>query len=111
MAPWRGDSYRTDMYAGLSSSDLTSNELWIGDADDITVFLRGSPSSTTIQISNASGGHEAQGGPVQIPETSWSAETQIVDPGPDVLSITAGARWLRSIRSETTEAVLNWKMK
>lgn len=105
MGQWRGRAYRADLYDGVASSGVTSNVEWIGDFDDISLFLRGSPSTTSIQLSNASGM-----GSSAIPETSWSDETQITSPSPDLLSVTAGARWIRTIRSETTEAVLNARM-
>lgn len=109
MSPWRGKSFRTELYAGAADSDVTSSVQWLGDAENISLFLRGSPSTTTVQLSNASGGHKANVGDVTIPETSWSNETVITSPAPDLLSVTAGARWLRTLRSETTEAALNWQ--
>lgn len=108
MGSWRGRSYRADMYDGVGASAITSNVEWIGDAADISLFIRGTGSVTTVQLSNADGRHTATG-QASIPETSWSDATTVTSPSPDMLDIEPGPRWIRSIRSETTEVTLNWK--
>lgn len=110
MSPYRGDSYDTDLYAGKSASAVTSNEAWIGEAEQVSVFVRGTGSETTIQLSNASGGHEAEDGPVTIPESSWARGTSAGSSAvPQMISVDTYARWLRTLRSETTEVRLSWR--
>ena len=92
---------RRDLYTGISASGVTSEIYFAGDAASVSLFLRGSPSTTTIQLSNASGFRHA------IAETEWSNATTVVSPSPDMLDIQSGFRWIRCLRSETTEATLN----
>ena len=94
-------SLRRDLYTSKTASEITSEVVWVGDADEITAFLRGSPSTTTLQSSNANGRDES------IAETSWSVLTTVISPSPDMLNIEPGFRWLRALRSQTTELVLN----
>jgi hypothetical protein len=92
------------LYTTKTASELTSEIYNVQDIKELTVFLRGSPSTTTIQGSNADGRTSA------IPETSWSVLTTNILPGPDMLNIEPGFRWLRCIRSETTEVILSGRV-
>lgn len=92
---------RRDLYASKTASEVTSEVYWIGDAREITLFFRGSPSTTTVQISTDDGRTAA------LPENGWSNATVIISPGPDHIDVEPGPRWLRFLRSETTEATLN----
>ena len=92
---------RRDLFAAGATSDVTSEIYFAGDAASVSLFLRGSPSTTTIQLSNATGFQSA------IAETEWSNVTTVVSPAPDMLDIQSGFRWIRCLRSETTEATLN----
>ena len=94
-------TYRRDIYTSKAASDITSETVWVGDAETLTLFLRGSPSTTSVQMSLADGRSAA------IPETSWSDVTQITSPSPDLIDIEPGGRWLRTLRSETTEVVVS----
>ena len=91
---------RRDLFAAKASSATQSEIYWVGDAISISLFLRGSPSTTTVQGSNADGRTSA------IAEASWSDLTVVTSPEPDMLDIEPGFGWLRCIRSETTEATL-----
>lgn len=91
---------RRSVYTSKGASEITSEVLWTGDANELTVFLRGSPSTTTIQASNADGRDTT------IAETSWSVLTTVISPSPDMLNIEPGFRWFRCLRSETTEVVV-----
>lgn len=86
-----------DMYSGLAASIITSNTFWVGDANTLSLQLLGSPSTTSMQGSNADGRSEA------ISSASWSHITVV---GAGIYSITPGFRWTRLIRSETTNAFL-----
>jgi len=90
-----------DLYNSPAASDVTSEVYWVGDAWSVSLFLRGSPSTTTVQLSNAEGRSAA------IAENSWSAATTVISPSPDMLDIATGFRWIRCLRSETTEARLS----
>ena len=92
---------RRNLYTGLDASAVTSEIYFAGDAASVSLFLRGSPSTTTIQLSNATGFQSA------IAEADWSNATTVVSPSPDMLDIQSGFRWIRCLRSETTEATLN----
>lgn len=94
-------NHRRDLYTSKTASEITSEIVYAGDAWTVSLFLRGSPSTTTLQLSNADGTTSA------IPETSWSNATTVINPEPDMLDIQAGFRWLRCLRSETTEAVIH----
>lgn len=82
-----------------SSSDRTSDDVWIGDAEELSLELRGSPSTTTVQISNDDGFTSS----VQ----TYSDATTVTDPQPDMIDLDPGPRWFRAIRSETTSGVLH----
>ncbi len=91
---------RRDLYGTKTASEVTSEIYWVGDAISINLFLRGSPSTTTVQGSTANGRDAA------IAETSWSDLTVVVSPSPDMLDIQPGFGWIRGLRSETTEMTL-----
>ena len=91
---------RRDLYSSQAASGVTSEVYWVGDAISISMFLRGSPSTTSIQGSNADGRTGV------IAETSWSDLTVIINPSPDMIDIESGFGWLRGLRSETTEMTL-----
>lgn len=93
-----------DLYTSKAASEITSETYYVGDIKELTTFLRGSPSTTTIQGSNAEGRSTA------IAETSWSDLTTVLfvsGDGAQMVNIQPGFRWLRCLRSETTEVVLN----
>jgi len=92
---------RKNLYENIADSGITSEIYYAGDAWTVSLFLRGSPSTTTIQLSNASGFRSA------IPEAAWSNATTVINPEPDMLDIQSGFRWMRCLRSETTEVTLN----
>lgn len=96
-------AYRS-LYTTKAASAITSEIYNVQDFKEMTLFLRGSPSTTTVQGSNADGRSSA------IPETSWSALTTVISPAPDMLNIEPGFRWLRCLRSETTEVILNGRV-
>ena len=91
---------RRDLYSSKTTSEITSETYWIGDADTVSLFVRGSPSTTSLQLSNAEGRAAAIG------ETEWSTVTTILGTGADMLDVEGGSRWLRCLRSETTEVTL-----
>ena len=92
---------RKELYEDIAASGVTSNIYFAGDAWTVSLFLRGSPSTTTIQLSNATGFRS------EIDENAWSNATTVISPEPDMLDIQAGFRWIRCLRSETTEVTLN----
>ena len=96
-------TFRRDLYSSKGASDVTSEVYNVQDAAELTLFLRGSPSTTTIQGSNADGRI------VDITNTTndWSDLTVITGPSPDMLNIEPGFAYIRLLRSETTEAVLH----
>lgn len=89
-----------DLYSSKTVSEITSEVYFIGDADKVSLEVRGSPSTTSIQASNSGGLFEA------IPENAWSTMTTVIGTGVDMLDIESGPRWLRTLRSETTEVLL-----
>lgn len=91
---------RRDLYTSKAASVITSETFWTGDAEAISVFARGSPSTTTLQGSNA------EGRTATIAENSWSNLSTILSPSPDMIDIESGFRWFRALRSETTELVI-----
>ena len=92
---------RRDLYNSIAASGVTSEVYYCGDAFTVSLFLRGSPSTTTIQLSNADGKSSV------IAEASWSNASTVVGPSPDMLDIQSGFRWIRCLRSETTEATIH----
>ncbi len=94
MARWTS---MRDMYNSKAASAVTSEEVWVGDADKISLQLLGSPSTTTVQGSNATGFSTAIGA------GEWSTITTL---GVGMYAMEPGVRWLRCQRSETTNVYL-----
>lgn len=96
-------SVSRDLYGSKAESAITSEVYWVGDADEIDLFLRGSPSTTTVQATLADGRRSA------IAENSWSALTTVTAHSglTALLDIDPFAGWLRCQRSETTEVRLS----
>ena len=99
--------FRRDLYASKTASGITSETYQIWDAVEVTLFLRGSPSTTTVQGSNADGAN------VDITNTTtdWSDLTSVISPSPDMLNIEPGFGYIRLLRSETTETVLAGRLR
>ena len=91
-----------DLYNSKAASGITSECYNVSGAREITLFLRGSPSTTTIQGSNSSG----YATDITNTTADWSDLTVITSPGPDMLNIEPGFGWIRCLRSETTECRL-----
>lgn len=99
----REKSFRTDLYAGVAGSGVTSNVFFVGDANELTLqLLIGSTSTTTVQGSNATGFSAS------INEDDWSDMTTVNSSSDDLLNIEPGFRWIRCQRSgsELSHAVL-----
>lgn len=94
-----------DLYSSKTASEITSEVYWIGDAETFSLFLRGSPSTTTVQ------GSLADGRAAAIAEASWSNLTTVLSPSPDLVDVTPFSGWMRLLRSETTEATLRLRNK
>jgi hypothetical protein len=94
--------FSRDLYASKAASIFTSEVYNVKDAAELTLFLRGSPSTTTVQGSNADGRLTD----ITNTTTDWSDLTVITSPSPDMLNIEPGFAYIRLIRSETTEALL-----
>ena len=101
-------SARRDLYGSKAASDITSETYYVGDADAISLFVRGSPSTTTLQGSNEDGRN------VDIKNTGaadWSTLSTVINPSPDMIDIEPGFAYLRATRSETTELILTLQNK
>ncbi|MDX1486705.1 MAG: hypothetical protein R3268_00790 [Acidiferrobacterales bacterium] len=94
-------NYRRELYASKTASEVTSETYWVGDAQELTVQLLGSPSTTTIQGTNVDGRSAA------IAETDWSTISTVIGDG--IVNIEPGWRWMRGLRSETTAMHVNWR--
>ena len=94
---------RRDLYASKAASDITSEIYNVMDAESISLFISGSPSTTTIQGSNADGRSSG----ITNSTADWSDLSVILSPSPDMIDIEPGFRWIRAQRSETTSVVLN----
>ena len=96
-----------DLYGSKAASVITSETYHVASADEITLFLRGSPSTTTVQGTNA------EGLETDLTNTTadWSTLTVVVAPGPDLLNIEPGFTYIRCLRSETTEVRLGAHMR
>ena len=93
MAFWRG----RDIYSSKTASEITSETIGVADIDEnISVQLVGSPSTTTLQGSNDSG--------VEAVPTNWSTISTVI--GAQLITVEPGFRWLRALRSETTNVVV-----
>lgn len=86
-------TFRSDLYEDVGS-DVTSSTYFIGDAEELSAeIIIGSASTTSIQLSNATGFRET------ISEDDWSTSTTVVSSADDMLNIEPGPRWLRAIRT------------
>jgi hypothetical protein len=101
-----GYTVRRDLYASKAASGITSEVYNVADANTIAIFLRGSPSTTTIEGSNANG----YSTDITNTTTDWSALSTVVSPSPDMVKIATGMRYIRCLRSETTEVILHAQM-
>jgi hypothetical protein len=92
--------FRKDLFASISTA--TSLAGFVGDAEEMTVFLDiDSETTCVLQGSNATGFREA------IPEAEWSTLTTVTSINAnDLLNIEPGFRWLRGIRE--TESAASW---
>jgi len=102
-----GYVYRRDIYASKAASAITSEVALIADAEQMSLFISGSPSTTTIQGSNADGSSTD----ITNSTADWSDLSVIVSPAPDIVDIETGFRYLRCLRSETTSVILNAQMR
>lgn len=95
-----------DLYSSKDASGVTSECFNVADAGSISFFIRGSPSTTTIQGSND------DGRTTDLTNTTadWSNLSTVISPSPDMIDIEAGFRWVRCLRSETTEVLLQCQM-
>jgi hypothetical protein len=93
---------RRDLYTSKTASDITSETFFVGDARAISFFIRGSPSTTTIQGSNADG----RSNDITNTTDDWSDLSTVLDPSPDMIDIEPGFEYVRLLRSETTEVIL-----
>lgn len=91
-------SFRSDLFD--SNSGITSGTYWVGDAEELTVFLDVDSATTiTLQGSNAIGFREA------ISEGEWSTLTTLVGASAnDLLNIEPGFRWIRGLRETASSA-------
>lgn len=96
----RRSNFRQDLYAG-TGSDVTSNTFFVGDFEDLSLqLIGGSTSTTTVQLSNATGFRES------ISEDDWSTATTVITTG-DIVDIAEGPRWIRCLRtSDLSQAVI-----
>jgi len=90
------------MYESQIASAITSGAYKVAGAESITLFISGSPSTTTIEGSNADGSTTA----LANTTADWSALSVVVAPAPDMIAITPGFGYLRCLRSETTSVIL-----
>ena len=91
-----GWSFTRDLYNTISSGSTISETYAVASARALTIQIVGSPSTTTIQGSNDNGSTAAI--------TNWSTITTV---GAGLYDIEEGFRWLRCIRSETTNAIIS----
>lgn len=99
MSPY---AVKRDLYTSKAASGITSETFRVVDFDRLSLFISGSPSTTTIQGSNANGLTTD----ITNTTTDWSDLSVIVDPSPDMVAITTGFDYLRCLRSETTSVIL-----
>lgn len=89
-------SFRSDLFEG--HSDVTGGPYFVGDAEEMTVFL-GIASETTVVLE----GSNAIGFRTAIGEGEWSNLTTIVaSSSSEILNIEPGFRWIRGVRESTT---------
>ena len=99
-------SVRRDLYSSKTASEITSEVHSVKDARSISFFMRGSPSTTTIQGSNADG----RTTDITNSLNDWSVLSTIIAPSPDMIDIESGFAYVRCLRSETTEVILQCQM-
>jgi hypothetical protein len=85
--------------SSADSSTVTSNSVWCGDANVISVSIvsvAAVASVWTLEGNNGDGFLTALGALSAISSGEWSVITTITAQG--IYSITPGARWIRAIR-------------
>ena len=97
---------RRDLYTSKLASGFTSETYRVADAEKISLFISGSPSTTTIQGSNADGLSSG----ITNTTADWSDLSTVISPSPDMIDIEPGFNYLRCIRSETTSVLLQARM-
>ena len=99
---------RRDLYTSKLASGFTSETYRVADAEKISLFISGSPSTTTVQGSNADG----LSSDITNTLVDWSHLSTILDPGTTytMIDIEPGFNYLRCIRSETTSVLLQARM-
>ena len=92
-------SFRSDLFAGQST--ITSSVYFVGDAEELTVFLDiDSATTPTLQGSNAQGFRES------IAADEWSTLTTMASVSANqLLNIEPGFRWIRGIREGPASGV------
>ena len=90
-----GWNAQRDLYTSIAASGVTSEVYNVQSMEDITLQLVGSPSTTTVQGSNDDGRTTAP--------TNFSTITTV---GAGIYDVEHGFRWIRCVRSETTNAIL-----
>lgn len=91
-------AFRSDLFD--SSSDITSSVYFVGDAEELTVFVD-IDSETTVVIQ----GSNAQGFRSTIAEDEWSTLTTVVSVAAnDLYNIEPGFRWIRGVRETASNA-------
>ena len=93
-------SFRSDLFAGQST--ITSNVYFVGDAEELTVFLDiDSATTPVLQGSNAQGFRDAA-----IAEDEWSTLTTMASVSANqLLNIEPGFRWIRGIHEGPASGV------
>lgn len=92
-----GWSVTRDLFNTVASTGTISETYNVQGFHSLTMQIVGSPSTTTIQGSNDDGYTAAI--------TNWSNLTAVIGVG--MVEIDPGFRWLRCIRSETTNAIIS----
>lgn len=90
-------SFRSDLFSG---SGKTSNVYFVGDAEELTVFLDiDSETTAVLHGSNAQGFRET------IVEDAWSTLTTMTSiSANELVNVEPGFRWLRGIRETASAA-------
>jgi len=91
-----------DLYATISSASTQSESYWVGDADTFSMQIIGSPSTTSLQGSNMDGRASS------LTEANWSHITVV---GQGIYTVSPGVRWIRFLRSETSNAFIALRNK
>jgi len=95
-------TFRSDLFASVSTSNITSAVYFVGDSEELTVALDiDSETTCVIQGSNAQGFREA------IAAGDWSTLTTVASVAAnDLLNVEPGFRWIRGLRE--TESNASW---